>query len=60
MHWISPDDLSFVDRRDKSEEQIRNELAAVRRLLRAHEREGRVVIETDGPYWRILQAWPGK
>ena len=61
VSWLDPTQVRRLayggPDRGKSAAQRRNELASVRRMLREHECEGRIVIEADGPNWRILETW---
>ena len=62
--WLDPEQVRRLayggPDRGKSAAQRRNELAKARTLLRTLESEGHVVIETDEPCWRILEAWPSE
>ena len=46
--------------RGKTKQQRSRELQRARALIREHERAGRVVVEADGPCWRILETWPAR
>ena len=62
--WLTPDQVRRLayggPDRGKTKQQRSRELQRSRALLRKHEREERVVIEADGPCWRILEAWPAR